>query len=153
MPKVYLDTGRTTERIKYDSINISGKFIQVYDDVYPKLLNLSPCSIHLLFWMSDKMSDYNQIILNKNSRGEFRADVKGRYKDSTIKASIKSLINNGLIINSSEKGKRESLYFVNPFHFWKIGSQKDRTESIKGYLYKLKENETNYIRQRGEGEA
>jgi hypothetical protein len=143
MPKLYLDTGRTTAKIKYDSVEISGKFIQVYDDLYPKLLSLSPCAIHLLFWMADNMGDYNQIVLNKNARSEFRADVSGKYKDSTIKASISLLTTKDLIVNSSEIGKRESLYFVNPFHFWKTGSQKDRAESIKGFLYKLKENETN----------
>ena len=145
MPKVYLDTGHKTERVKYDSIDISGKFVQVYDDLYPKLLNLSPCAIHLIFWMADNMGDYNQIILNKNSRGDFIADVRGKYKDSTVKASVKLLINNRLLVNSSEKGKRESLYFVTPFHFWRTGSQKNRTESIKGYIYKVKENETDNI--------
>ena len=82
MPKVYLDTGRTTERIKYDSIDISGKFIKVYDDLYPKLLRIkSPCAIRLLLWMANNMGSYNQIVLNKNARGEFIAVSHGSYKD------------------------------------------------------------------------
>lgn len=146
MPKIYLDTGRTTERIKYDSIDISGKFIQVYDDLYPILLKVkSPCAIHLLFWMSNHMGNYNQIVLNKNIRGEFIADSKGHYKDSTVKSAITTLLKNHLVVSMSEIGKRESAYLVNPFYFWKTGSQKDRTEAVKGFLYKLEENETDYI--------
>lgn len=146
MPKVYLDTGCKTEKFKYDSVDISGKFIQVYDDLYSKLVNISsPCALHLLFWMAEKMGSYNQIVLNKNARAEFISEVHGRYKDETVKSALKILIRHKLIVSMSEIGKRESTYFVNPFHFWKTGSQKDRTESIKGFLYKIKENETDNI--------
>ena len=150
MPKVYLDTGHVTERVKYDSVEISGRFIQVYEDLYPKLLKIkSPCAIHLLFWMASHMGIYNQIVLNKNGRGEFISQTKGEYKDSTVKSAIITLIKSGLIVSMSDYGKRESNYFVSPFHFWKTGSQKDRTESIKGYLYKIEENEKHHIRQGG----
>jgi hypothetical protein len=141
MPKVYLDTGRKTEKVKYDSVEVSGRFIQVYSDLYPKLVNLSPCGVHLLFWMASKMGDYNQIVMNKNTRGDFIAEHRGRYKDGTVKKAVSSLVKSELIVSMSDAGKRESLYFINPFHFWKTGSQKDRAEAIKGYLYKLKENE------------
>ena len=141
MPRVYMDTGQKTERVKYDSISISGKFIQVYDDLYPELIKIhSPCAIHLLFWMANHMGDYNQIILNKNSRGIFRGETKGKYKDETIKSALKLLVKNKLVVSMSELGSRGSNYFVNPFYFWKTGSQKDRTESVKGFLYKVKEN-------------
>jgi len=142
--KVYLDTGRKTEKVKYDSIDISGKFIQVYDDVFPLLSNIkSPCAIHLLFWMLSNMKQYNQISLNKSHRADFIADTQGQYKDQSVKVAIRKLVENHLIVSMSEKGKREAVYFVNPAHFWKTGSQKDRTEAVKGFYYKLKENETN----------
>ncbi len=32
-PPYPLDTGRKVERIRYDSVEISGKFVQVYDDL------------------------------------------------------------------------------------------------------------------------
>jgi len=140
MPKVYLSTGHKTERVKYDSIDISGKFIQVYDDLYTKLLRIkSPCAIHLLFWMASNMGSYNQIVLNKNARSEFIAVSHGSYKDQTVKSAIQILIRHELIVSMNEKGQRDSNYFVNPFHFWRTGSQKDRAESIKGFIYKISE--------------
>ena len=148
MPKIYLDTGQKTERIKYDSIDVSGKFIQVYDDLGNVLYGIrSACSLHLMHWISNKMGAYNQIILNKNNRSEFIADSISRegkrYSDSTVKSAISNLILNELIVSMSEKGKRGSTYFVNPYYFWKTGSQKDRAESIKGFIYKLNEYEGN----------
>lgn len=140
MPKIYLDRGRRMEKIKYDSIDVSGKFIQVYDDIYKNISDVkSPCAFHLLFWVVHNMGTYNQIVLNKNARSEFIADSKGRYKDSTVKNAISILVKNKLMVSMSEEGKRESTYFVNPFHFWKNGSQKERAESIKAFLYKIEE--------------
>ena len=148
MPKVYLDTGVKKESIRYDSIEISGKFMQVYDDLHETLFQISSaCAIHLLFWMAQKMGTYNQVSMNKNNRSDFISDSYThngkKYSHDTVKSALRVLTKHKLIVSMSEKGKREALYFVNPFHFWKTGSQKDRTESIKGFLYKLNENETN----------
>jgi len=148
MPKVYLDTGTKKESIKYDSIEISGKFVQVYNDLHETLFQIgSACALHLIFWMANRMGSYNQVSMNKNNRSEFIVDSHThngkRYSHETVKSALKLLVKHKLIVSMSEKGKREAVYFVNPFHFWKTGSQKDRTESIKGFLYKLEENETN----------
>ena len=148
MPKVYLDRGTRTERIRYDSIEISGKFIQVYDDLHETLFEVrSACAIQLILWMAHRMGSYNQINMNKAKRLEFAADsvTNGgkRYSDETVKAAMRELVKNKLILSMSEPGKREATYFVNPYHFWKTGSQKDRTESIKAYIYKLEQNEAN----------
>jgi len=150
MPRVYLPTGKRTESVRYDSIEISGKFIQIYDDLNDKLFRIgSSCALHLLFWMSMRMDNYNQVSVNKNRRQEFIADcISGggkRYSDSTVKSALRSLVSSGLVVSMNEKGRRDAMYFVNPFHFWKTGSQKDRTESIKGFIYKIEENEANGI--------
>jgi len=148
MPKVYLDTGRKSESIRYDTIEISGKFVQVYDDLDKLLYRVkSGCAIHLMFWAAKNMGSYNQIILNKQGRTDFISTCisngGNRYSDSAVKAAIALLSKNKIMISMSERGKRSSTYFVNPYHFWKTGSQKERTESIKGYIYKLEENERN----------
>jgi hypothetical protein len=148
MPKVYLDRGERTERIRYDSIEISGKFIQVYDDLHETLFQIgSACAIHLIFWMAHNMGSYNQVIMNKANRLEFSTSsmTNGgkRYSDDTIKSALRLLIKYQLVVSMSESGKREAMYFVNPYHFWKTGSQKERTESIKAYIYKLEQNEAN----------
>lgn len=148
MPKVYLDRGRRTERIRYDSIEISGKFIQVYDDLQETLFQIgSACAIHLILWMAHHMGHYNQIVMNKVKRAEFAAEAISnggrKYSDETIKAALRQLSKAQLIISMSDEGKRDASYFVNPYHFWKTGSQRDRTESIKAYIYKLEQNEAN----------
>jgi hypothetical protein len=145
MPKVYLDTCRASEVVKYDSVDVSSQFVQVYSDLYSKLNKIPPCAVQFLFWLINKMSDYNQIVLNQNVRNDFILDSRGSYRNSTIKAAIKSLTREGIMTSMNEPNKRESLYFVSPFFFWKNGSQKERAESIKAYIYKLKENETNHI--------
>jgi len=148
MPKVYLDTGTKSESIRYETIEISGKFVQFYDDLGEALYRVgSACAMHLIYWMANNMGKYNQILMNKNRRSDFiTACISSggkRYSDETVKSAMRSLLNNKLVISMNSKGKRESLYFVNPYYFWKTGSQKDRTESIKGFIYKLNENEGN----------
>ena len=144
MPKVFLDRGKKEEKIRYDSVNVSGKFIQIYDDLYKKLAQISsPCAIHLLFWMALNMDRYNQISMNKRGRGSFISDMisnKGkRYSDHTVKFALRALAEKKLIISMGGRGQRDAYYFVTPFHFWRTNSQRDRVESIKAYTYKLDE--------------
>jgi len=148
MPKIYFDTGKRSESIRYETIEISGKFVQFYDDLGEALYRVgSTCAMHLIYWMASNMGEYNQILMNKNRRSDFiTACISSggkRYSDETVKSAMRSLLNNRLIISMSDKGKREASYFVNPYYFWKTGSQKDRTESIKGFIYKLNEYEGN----------
>jgi len=144
MSKLYINTGEVTSRVRYGSVDISNKFTQMYDDISDIIFSVgSPCALHLIFWMVENMGDYNQISMNKSSRANFISDCvsKGsrRYKDPTIKSALKTLMDKGIITSMNDKGKRESTYFISPFHFWKTNSQKNRAESIKGYIHKLNE--------------
>lgn len=148
MPNVYLDTGRKTEKIKYDSVKVSSKFSQVYDDLHESLFRVgSTCAILLLFWMSERMGMYNQVSMNKANRKEFIVAVVSnggkRYSDGTVRNAVRTLVSSNLIASANDRSKREGEYIVSPIHFWKTGSQKDRAESIKAYIYKLKEDEGN----------
>jgi len=148
MPKVYLDTGRKSESIRYDTIEISGKFVQFYDDLGSVLYRVkSPCALHLIYWITHNMGEYNQIFMGQSGRNDFVSNCisngGGRYSDSTIKSALKTLVKTRLVIPMSDPGQRSATYFVNPYYFWKTGSQKDRTESIKGFIYKIKEHEDN----------
>jgi hypothetical protein len=149
MPKVYLDTGTTVEKKKYDSLYVENIFIQVYVDVAKLFFKLSSkTSYRLLLWIMVRMGHGNEIILNKGARSEFNgyciANGSRRVADGTIKGAVRELVEADLICSTSEPNKRESHYMLNPQHFWSTGSQKDRVESIKAYLYfKEKRNEEN----------
>jgi len=140
--KVYLDTGRTTKKKEYESFEVEISFVQMYvdvNDVFHKLRYAS--SMHLIIWIVTNMDRYNQIYLNKSNRSDFLSSCRGKYKDSTVKSAIRELQNANLIINMSDSNKREAQYMVNPSYFWKTANQKDRIEAIRGYRYKIKENE------------
>jgi hypothetical protein len=140
MPRVYLDTGRVVEKKKYDSLYVENIFIQVYinlADVFMKIH--SPTAYKLLMWIMVHMGRHNEIILNKGNRHEFiafsvhRGGV--RVADATVKGAIRELTYVGIIVSTSDVGKRESHYMLNPNYFWSTGNQKDRLEAIKAYLH------------------
>jgi hypothetical protein len=93
------------------------------------------------------MNKYNVAILNNAGRAEFVSSVVSctgkKYVDQTVRAAIKELVDNQLLISMSDKGKRESQYMVNPMFFWKTSKQGDRMEAIKAFNYKIEQNEAN----------
>jgi hypothetical protein len=149
MPKVYVDTGETVEKKKYESLYVESIFVQVYIDVAKLFMQIhSPTAYRLLFWIMVHMGKHNEIILNKGARSEFNgycvAKGSRRVADRTIKGAIRELVGTDLLCSTSDPTKRESAYMLNPSHFWSTGSQKDRVESIKAYIhFKEQQNEEN----------
>ena len=149
MGKVYLDTGKFVEKKKYDSLYVESIFIQVYIDIADLYFKLhTPTAYRLLLWIMIHMGKHNEIILNKGNRNEFIAYCVqrggNRVVDGTVKGAMGELVNVGVIVSTSEPGRRESHYMLNPSYFWSTGKQKDRIESIKAFLhFKEQQNEKN----------
>jgi len=149
MPKLYLDTGTTVEKKKYESLYVENIFVQVYIDVAEVFMKIHTKTAHrLLLWIMVRTGKHNEIILNKGGRSEFISYCisKGgdRVMDRTVKGAMAELISCGAIVSTSDKGKRESHYMLNPSHFWSTGRQKDRVEAIKAFLhFKEIDNEEN----------
>jgi len=153
---IYVNT--TTRDHKSNELSIQTGFVQMYNNIYAVAFNLKyQCSLYLLIWIVDEMSDYNQIILNKGNRSEFRSRIRSfnrEYTDGMVKAAIGDLINSELLISASMDGKREASYLVSPKYFWKTKSQKDRIETIQAFQNQLntKINERDIIRSGSETE-
>jgi hypothetical protein len=148
MSNVYIDTGRTSITKKHDDVVPEQSFAQVYRGAFKMFAQLNtPCSKNLLIWMVGKMDRWNRVILNKAGRQSFIGDsvISGgrKYSDSSVRHSIQEILSIGAAVSMSDEKSRESLYMVNPHFFWKTKTQRDRLEAIKGYIYKLKENEGN----------
>jgi len=144
MRKVYVDTGRTTQKKEYEKFSVESSFVQMYIDINELFFKIgSPCGMQLMIWIVTQMNSYNQVNLNKNMRSEFSSSCRSNggkaYSDGTIKNAIRDLQNANAIVSMSDPAKRESQYMVNPNFYWKTKSQKDRIEAIKGYKYQLKE--------------
>ena len=140
MPRLYLDTGETVNKKKYDSLYVENIFIQVYVDVAEFFFKIhTKTAYRLLLWIMVRMGKHNEVILNKGARSDFNGYCvyKGaeRCADRTIKGAISELVNADILVSTSDAGRRESHYMLNPSHFWSTGSQKDRLEAIKAFLH------------------
>ncbi len=150
MSGVYIDTGKSSKKKKHDDVVVEQSFAQFYKGAFRLFAQTrSSCSKNLLIWAIGRMDKWNRVTLNKAGRGYFSIDchIAGgkRYADSTVKNAINELLSIGAMVSMSEDNKRDSVYMVNPHFFWKTKTQRDRYESIKAYINKLKEHEGNQI--------
>lgn len=150
MKKIFIDTGRRSERVVYEEYSVESNFIQAYvsaNEVFYKVQ--SPCAYALMMWCMINMDKFNHITLNKYMRSELISDIVSmggkRYSDNTVKDAISVLVKANVLISFNEENEREATYMVNPSYYWKSKNQKDRLESIKAYENRKRDNERNSI--------
>jgi len=148
MGHIYIDTGRTLTKKRPDDVVIEPSFTQLYRGAFRVIAQINgACAKNLLIWAIGRMDGWNRIILNKARRMDFIGDCIAaggkKYSDSSVKNAILEILASGAIVSTSDDGRRESAYMVNPYFFWKTKNQRDRAEAIRAYINKLKENEGN----------
>ena len=141
MKKILLNTGKQAVKNVIEPLYIESSFVQVYSGTNDILYKInSVCSIHLLHWVIEKMNKYNTFTLTRADKKNFIFDNKGKYSISGVNKALAILKKSGLINSTNEwmQGKngkmyktRNSMYYVNPYYFWKNPSRKSREEMIK----------------------
>tara|TARA_R110002020_G_scaffold1420_5_gene6452 strand:- start:2107 stop:2550 length:444 start_codon:yes stop_codon:yes gene_type:complete len=140
MKKILLNTGKTVVKNVIEPIYIESSFIQVYAGVQQILSKVnSLCAVHLLYWAIEKMNKYNTFNFTKSEKKIFILDMRGKYSISGVNKALAVLKKNKLIKSTNELildgdkmvKTRSSMYFVNPYYFWKNPVKNSRIEMIK----------------------
>lgn len=147
MKEVYL----WRENGKDRSIFVSNSFIQTYKDIMGVFYKItSPCAMHLLFWIVQRMDSDNIVSIRKPEKLDFISENisngNNSYSISSINKSIKILSDLNIIVSNNEKGQRLGQYIVNPIYFWRNDSDLKRENKIADVLKIIKEkDESNRI--------
>ena len=161
MKKILLNTGKTVVKNVIEPLYIESSFIQVYTGVQQILSRVnSLCAVHLLYWVIERMNKHNTFNFTKSEKKIFIIDMNGKYSISGVNKALAVLINNNLIKSTNEiieNGNkivktRNSMYYVNPYYFWKNPLKNSRIEMIKTLeLDKQYQNEWNYKKDKYRG--
>tara|TARA_R110001583_G_scaffold83165_8_gene219888 strand:- start:6783 stop:7271 length:489 start_codon:yes stop_codon:yes gene_type:complete len=161
MKKILLNTGKTVVKNVIEPIYIESSFIQVYTGVQQILSRVnSLCAVRLLYWVIERMNKHNTFNFTKSEKKIFIIDMNGKYSISGVNKALAVLINNNLIKSTNEiiedgnkiVKTRNSMYYVNPYYFWKNPLKNSRIEMIKTLeLDKQYQNEWNYKKDKHRG--
>ena len=140
MKKILVKTGEKITRNVVENVYIDTSFVQRYSGVERALYKItSPCAIHLLQWILNKMNKHNTFSLTKAEKLIFSIESKRGYSLSAINKSLKSLVDTDIVFSTNESTEKEgkiiksrnSMYYVNPKFYWKNPSKQSRIEMIK----------------------
>ena len=140
MKKILLNTGKTVVKNVIEPLYIESSFVQVYSGVNEKLSKVnSLCAIHLLYWSIERMNKYNTLTLTKAEKKMFIYDMRNKYSLSGVNKGLARLKECGIIDTTNEwlfNGDKEyktrnSMYYINPYYFWKNPVKNSRIEMIK----------------------